>query len=254
MQLGFGYGSTHLSLSPCCNILRMDVGLGWHFVLSIALVLLVPHSQAHQGQPASLGSSSSVIHGGKTPAGSAARVDAGSISHGIYRNPTFAFSCKIPPGWVLRTEEMNAAPEAGDGAGAKAKEESTGRVLLAAFSRPPLAHGEDVNASILIAAESTVAYPGLKDAAQYFGPVSEIAKAQGFEIVSEPYEFAAGSKTMAREDFQKDVATRVMLQSTLVMLARGYAVSFTFIGGTEDEVQKLITGLNFGAAVKLHSH
>ncbi len=153
---------------------------------------------------------------------------------------------------MLRTEEMNAQEEGADAAGATAKTNvsKAGKVLLAAFSRPPQAHGEDVNASILIAAESTAAYPGLKDAEQYFGPVSEIAKAQGFEVVSEPYEFAAGAKTIVREDFQKDVATRVMLQSTLVMMARGYAISFTFIGGTEDEVEELIAGLSFAAGAK----
>jgi len=42
----------------------------------------------------------------------------------------------------------------------------------------------------------------------------------------------------------------VMRQSTLVMLARGYAVSFTFIGGTEDEVEELMVGLSFGAGGK----
>jgi hypothetical protein len=36
-----------------------------------------------------------------------------------------------------------------------------------------------------------------------------------------------------------------MRQSTLVMLAHGYAVSFTFITGTEDESEGLITGLSF---------
>jgi hypothetical protein len=41
-----------------------------------------------------------------------------------------------------------------------------------------------------------------------------------------------------------------MRQSTLVMLARGYVVSFTFIGGTEDEVEELIQGLSFAAATK----
>jgi len=121
-------------------------------------------------------------------------------------------------------------------------------VLLAAFSRPPEARAEDVNASILIAAESAAAYPGLKDAAQYFGPVTEVAKAQGFEIDDEPYEFAVGTKTVVRGDFQKDVGTRVMRQSTLVMLARGYAVSLTFIGGTEDEVEGLVQGLSFQPA------
>jgi len=131
-----------------------------------------------------------------------------------------------------------------------AKTSPTTRVLLAAFSRPPEAHGEDVNSSILIAAESAAAYPGLKDAAQYFGPLGEVAKAEGLEAIQEPYDFEVGAKTLPREDFQKDVGTRVMLQSTLAMLARGYAISFTFIGGTEDEVEELVAGLTFPSAGK----
>jgi hypothetical protein len=145
---------------------------------------------------------------------------------------------------------MNAREEEGGKAdrAKTATDGKAGRVLLAAFSRPPEARAEDVNASILIAAESAAAYPGLQDAAQYFGPVTEVAKAQGFEMDDDPYEFAVGTKTVVRGDFQKDVGTRLMRQSTLVMLARGYAVSFTFIGGTEDEVAELVQGLSFGAA------
>lgn len=120
-----------------------------------------------------------------------------------------------------------------------------GRVLLAAFSRPPEAHGEEVNSSIVIAAEPIDRYPGLKDAAQYFGPVTEITKAQGFAIVEEPYELEIGTKTLVRGDYEKDVGSRVMHQSTLVMLGHGYAVSFTFIAGTEDDVEDLVQGLNF---------
>ena len=180
-------------------------------------------------------------------------LDAGSVTPGIYRNPLFGFSCKIPAGWVLRTEDMNARDDAdakGDAAKAPADASNAGRVLLAAFSRPPEAKAEDVNSSILIAAESAAAYPGLKDAAQYFGPLVEVAKAQGFEMDDEPYEFAVGTKTVVRGDFEKDVGTRVMRQSTLVVLARGYAVSFTFIGGTEDEVEELLQGLSFGTSAK----
>lgn len=176
------------------------------------------------------------------------------MNAGVYRNSAFGFTCKIPAGWVLRTEELNAE----DGQDVKADTGKTatyagkgGRVLLAAFSRPPEARAEDVNASILIAAESASSYPGLKDAAQYFGPVAEVAKAQGFEMVDEPYEVAIGAKTLVRGDFQKDVGTRVMRQSTLVMLARGYVVSITFIGGTEDEVEDLVQGLSFGASGKV---
>jgi hypothetical protein len=173
-------------------------------------------------------------------------LDAGSVSAGAYRNSSFGFTCKIPAGWVLRTEEMNASSTS-DQSGPDISI-SAARVLLAAFSRPPEARAEDVNASILIASESAADYPGLKEAAQYFGPVIEAAKAQGLEIDDEPYEFAVGTKKLVRGDFQKDVGTRVMRQSTLVMLAQGYVVSFTFIGGTEDEVEELVQGLSFGAA------
>ncbi|MFY9909593.1 MAG: hypothetical protein WCF22_07280 [Candidatus Sulfotelmatobacter sp.] len=184
-------------------------------------------------------------------------VSAGAINNGVYRNSFFGFACKIPAGWVLRTDEMNtqdrqanpARPEETNRADRTAEAgcphtETCGRVLLAAFSRPPQAQGEDVNSSILIAAESVTAYPGLKDAAQYFGPVTEVAKAQGFEVDEEPYELTVGTKNLVRGDFEKDVGTRVMHQSTLVMLDHGYALSFTFIAGTEDEVDDLVGNLS----------
>jgi hypothetical protein len=179
-------------------------------------------------------------------------LEPGSVSAGVYRNPMLGISCKIPAGWVLRTEDMSSRDA--DQSEVKANKDAasgSGQVLLAAFSRPPQARAEDVNSSILIAAESAAAYPGLKDAAQYFGPLSEATKAQGFAAVGDPYEFPVGTKTLPRDDFQKDVGTRVMRQSTLVMLARGYVVSFTFIGGTEDEVEELIGGLTFSASVKV---
>ena len=174
------------------------------------------------------------------------------MSSGVYRNPPFGFACKIPAGWVLRTEEMNlrGSEDAKPNGNKASTDDKRGQVLLAAFSRPPEARAEDVNASILIVAESVAAYPGLKDAAQYFGPVTEVAQAQGFEVVEDPYEFVIGTKSLVRGDFQKDVGTRVMRQSTLVVLARGYVLSFTFIGGTEDEVEQLIPGLSFTGASK----
>jgi hypothetical protein len=175
-------------------------------------------------------------------------LDAGAVSAGVYHNKTLELSCKIPQGWVLRTEEMNAR-DPDDGSG-QAKTDTGGRLLLAAFSRPPEARAEDVNSSIVITAESVATYPGLKEAAQYFGPLAEVAKAQGFNVVEEPYEFLVGAKTLPREDFRKEVGTRVMRQSTLVMLARGWAVSITFIGGTEDEVEELVGGLSFVVGVQ----
>lgn len=129
--------------------------------------------------------------------------------------------------------------------GAQGKPMQTGRVLLAAFSRPPEAKGEDVNASILIAAESVATYPGMTEAAQYFEPLIEVTKAQGFTMDEDPYDIAVGTTTLVRGDFHKDVGARVMRQSTLVILSHGYAVSITLIGGTDDEVEDLVDGLSF---------
>src|SRR5580698_3739869 len=222
--------------------------------------LLLPTLSAAGLAQNSSSSSSSAKPARRPPAPADSEIDSGTVNSGLYRNRSLAFTCRIPEGWVLRTDEMNArheddsptaekparpAPTPGSGC-----PQSCGKVLLAAFSRPPEARGEDVNGSIVIAAESVAAYPGLKDAAQYFGPVGEVAQAQGFDVVEQPYEFVIGKKTVVRGDFQKDVGSRVMRQSTLVVLARGYAVSFTFIGGTEDEVEELVQGLSFGAAAK----
>jgi len=195
--------------------------------------------------------SSSSKHTKESSTTGATAVDNGAVSNGIYRNKALGLACKIPEGWVLRTEEMNSQDQAKDEEkpSTQGTQRSTGeqRVLLATFSRPPEARGQDVNSSILIAAESVDAYPGLKDAAQYFGPLTEVAKAQGFAVDEEPYEFALGSRKLVRGDFHKDVGTRVMRQSTLAFLSHGYAVSITILGGTEDEVEELIDGISFTA-------
>jgi hypothetical protein len=210
----------------------------------IALRAQVPAQSSSQSSSSSLSKPAA-----KAAPVAASPLSSGTISDGVYRNRAFGFACKIPAGWVLRTEEMNARDDGGSNAdsGRKAGSGKAERVLLAAFSRPPEARAEDVNSSIVIAAESAAAYPELKEAAQYFELVGKAAEAQGFELDDDPYEFAIGTKKLVRGDFQKDVGSRVMRQSTLVILARGYVVSFTFIGGTEDEVDELVQGMSFGA-------
>jgi hypothetical protein len=180
-------------------------------------------------------------------------LDAGTVINGVYRNRTLAFSFKIPEAWVLRTEEMNAPEEDAvnsTNAAQPAASSAGAKVLLAAFSRPPAARAEDVNSSILVAAENAAAYPGLKAAEQYFGPLMEVAKSQGFTMDEDPYGIAVGTKTLVRGDFHKDVGSRVMHQSTLAMLAHGYAISITIIAGTDDEVEELIDALTFSPSGK----
>ncbi len=170
------------------------------------------------------------------PPSKAAALEPGELSAGVYHNLSFGFTYKLPYGWVDRTPEMREASTD------PAKE----TVLLGVFERPPEANGEGVNSGVVIAAESAASYPGLKSAAQYFGPLEEVTKAKGLTTVNPPYEFPVDAKPIVRGDFVKKVGNGSLHQSTLAWLAKGYVVSFTFIGDSDDEVLQLLDGLTFG--------
>jgi hypothetical protein len=156
----------------------------------------------------------------------------------LFRNTTFGFRYQVPFGWVDRTKEMQAGNEAG-----KAK------LMLAVFERPPEAAGDTVNSAVVIAAESAASYPGLKRAEDYLGPLMELATSKGFKAEGEPYALEVESRQLLRADLIKPLSDKVtMRQCTLVLLAKGQIVSFTFIAGSEDELDELMDGLHFGAA------
>lgn len=187
------------------------------------------------------GPQSSAQHAAKVPA-----LVSGGITDGVYRNPHFAFFYKIPFGWVDRTAEMQE-----NGTSQPAPDPAKGQVLLGVFEHPPEATTETINATVVIAAESISSYPGLKTAADYFAPLEEVVvAAKGFKVVNEPYEFSVGARQVAREDFSKERGKLTMHQATLVLLSRGYVLSFTFIAGSDDEVDELMEGLSFAATAR----
>ena len=160
--------------------------------------------------------------------------DPGSISHGVYRNSAFDFSYKLPFGWVDRTADMQD-----DTAGPLKS-----RLLLAIFERPPEATGDTINSAVVIAVELLPA--GMKTAAEYFESLAGLTTAKGFQTANEAQELSVGSTKLVRGDFTKPRGTLTMRQTSLVLVERSYAISFTFIGGSEDEVNELIERLNFG--------
>jgi hypothetical protein len=164
--------------------------------------------------------------------------DFGTITDNVYRNAVFGFDYKLPFGWVDRTKEMSD-----DSSDSNGSNKST--LLLAAFERPPAASGDSVNSAVVFAVETVSSYPGLRNAEQYFGPLTELTKSKGLKVVNEPYPYSAGAMQLVRGDFSKALGNLTMCQSTLVMLANGYIVSFTFIGGSEDEVDGLVGSLTF---------
>jgi len=159
--------------------------------------------------------------------------DPGAIDDGVYRNSAFGFSYKLPFGWVDRTADMQD-----DSADA-----SKSRVLLATFERPPEAPGDTINSAVVIAAEPVQA--GIRSAGEYFQSLSALTAAKGFQAEEEPHEFLVGATMLVRGDFSRARGTLTVRQTSLVMSQKGYAVSFTFIGGSADEVNELIEKLSF---------
>jgi len=166
---------------------------------------------------------------------------AGSITDNAYRNPELGINYKILLGWVDRTDQSTGESDS-----------SNGQVLLAVFEHPPEVKGEGINSAVIIAAENLSAYPGVKTAADYFDPLNEATTSQGFKVVNEPYATNVGTKSLVRSDFSKEIGKLTMYQSSLVMLSKGYAISFTFICSSEDEVEHLISQLSFTAPPAKH--
>jgi hypothetical protein len=168
----------------------------------------------------------------------------------LYRNTTFAFRYQIPYGWVDRTKDMREQ-EATDqpDANKKANKVGKGEVLLAIFERPPEATGETINSAVVIAAENAAAYPGLKKAEDYLGPLTELTTSKGFKAEGDLSLIEIDARQLVRADFTKPLNDKLtMRQATLILLTHGQIVSFTFIAGSEDELDNLIDGLHFGVA------
>jgi hypothetical protein len=197
----------------------------------LTLLLSPPLATSQASNPARQSSSKSSI---KSAPAKTSAPDLGTITDSTYRNTFFGFSYKIPFGWVERTEDMRDDGDPGKS-----------MVLLAVFERPPEATGNTVNSAVVIAAEIVSSYPGLRTAADYFGPLTEVTLSKGFKVVNEPFDFSGGANRLVRGDFSKEVGTLTMHQSSVVMLKKNYVVSFTVIGGSEDEVDELLEKLSF---------
>jgi hypothetical protein len=166
-------------------------------------------------------------------------VDPGAIREGVYRNSGLGFSFKLPYGWVDRTADLKDDSTA-----------SKSRLLLAVFERPPEATGDTINSAVVIAAEPLAT--GVKTASDYFESLSASASNEGFQAAQDPQEISVGATKLLRGDFSKARGKLTMRQTSLVMVEKGYAVSFTFIAGSEDEVNELIERLSFATRKPLH--
>jgi hypothetical protein len=227
---------------------------GSHLLL-VCLLLSLYTSAAAQDN-ARQGSGSSTAAGDAQASSQASSKNSGtqilgSLDNGVYRDSYFGLAFKVPYGWVDRTDDMrDGAASAGQPATEEkaVKSSVSSQVLLAVFEHPPEATTNSINSAVIIAAESVASYPGLKTAAQYFGPLAELTTGKGFKVVNEAYEFPVDARPIVREDFSKRVVSLTMYQSTLALIQKGYVLSITLIGSSDDEITGLLDGLAFGAA------
>jgi len=175
----------------------------------------------------------------------------GPITNDTLKCPRFQFTYKIPYGWVDRTEEMQDEPDSTEAENTK-PDGPKSETLLAMFERPPAASGETINSAVVIAAEPLAAYHGVKTASDYFSPITELAEQRGFKTINEPHEVVVGIKHLVRADFNKDRGKLTMWQSSLVMIEKGSILSFTFVAGSEDEIDELIEHLHFSGTAAPH--
>jgi hypothetical protein len=175
-------------------------------------------------------------------AGTTPKVQTCAIAADVLKCPRFGLTYKIPFGWVDRTSDMqNSDMQNQDASETPAKSET----LLAIFERPPGVSGDTINSAVVVAAESLTNYHGVKQPADYFGPITELAEQRGFKVVNEPYTVSVGAKRLVRGDFSKNRGKLTMWQTSLVMIEKGYIVSCTFAAGSEEELDDLIRNLNF---------
>ncbi len=200
--------------------------------ITLLLILLTSSLAPAQESPATSSSSKTKKKSEQHVGPSRPAPDSGE---GAYHNATFSFTYHVRYGWVERTSQMQD----------ENNDPSKSQLLLAVFERPPEATGDTVNSAVIIAAESVASYPGLKTATDYMGLLTELTTGKGFKATREPYEYLVGTKPLVRSDFVKELGKLNMRQSSLVFLEKRYIVSFTFIGGSEDEVEELIEKLDF---------
>ena len=184
------------------------------------------------------GSSSSSAPKNPTSAQHSAPNPAGEQNS--YRNSTFGFRYDVILGWVDRTNEMQPGQKPG-----VPPSGGQGKVLLGVFERPPEVSNDSINSGVVIAQESAASYPGLKTAADYVAPLTELATRNGFKVAGDPSEITIDSRALVECDFMRESGKVPAYQSTLILLQKGMIVSFTFIGANADEVKDLMERLSF---------
>jgi len=180
--------------------------------------------------------------------------DCDPMTGQVLRCPQLGFFYRVPFGWVDRTKEMQQSatedPAPSETAADPKRNDPTGKTLLAVFERPPGIPGDEINSAVIIAVEDRAAYAQVKTAADYFGPLADVAEGRGVKLQGTPYSFDSGTRQVVRGDFAGGDEKMPIRQTSLVSLEKGYILSFTFLASSDDEIDSLLQNLTFRSTSK----
>jgi hypothetical protein len=187
--------------------------------------------------------------------GESAAFDPGAFSRDVYTNNFFGFRYQAPRGWTAHGEETNKEIMA-VGKSLVDQNTPTGKVIadrsserthqLLTLFQYPLGTPEVENQLVQILAEDVRFAPGIRNGKEYLLNVKRVLKAMKTspEFDDEPKEVTYGGQKMYRADITTKLPTKVVYQSVIATVSKGYAISFAFTSFSAEGRNNLVKTLD----------
>lgn len=180
--------------------------------------------------------------------------DRGVARDGLYTNQSLGFSFKYPKDWVVHGEETKQRlKEIGKekitksgGLSEAATEVSLNNThnLLTLFRYAVGTPGITFNPGIIVIAERVGHAPGITNGKDYLLNARMILQRSGGQVpVEEPKEYSFGGSQFFRDNYTTEVHGVTVVQSHFVLVTKGYALAFIFMGPDQKSVDEMATAM-----------
>ena len=190
--------------------------------------------------------------------------DPGAFSQDVYTNHFWGFRYEAPHGWTAHGDETKKEIMA-VGKSLVDQKTLTGKVvanrsderthqLLTLFQYPLGTPGVE-NQSVQLLAEDVRFAPGIRSGREYLLNVGQVLRAMKTspEFDEKPKEVTYGGQTMYRMDITMKLPTKVIYQSMIATVLKGYGIAFAFTSYSpegRDKLVKTLDSLQFEAPEK----
>ncbi len=181
--------------------------------------------------------------------------DPGTFSHDVYTNHFWGFRYEAPHGWTAHGDEtkkeiMAVGKSLVDqktltGKVAVNRSDERTRQLLTLFQYP-LGTPEVENQLVQILAEDVRFAPGIRSGRDYLLNAQRVLKTMKTnpEFDEEPKEVTYGGQTMYRMNITTKLPTKIIYQSMIATMSKGYGLTFAFMSFSPEGRDKLVKTLD----------